>query len=235
MKKWIIGLVAALICIAAIIFAILYRKEILPDSGTQTQGNGDMCGTDNGEYLIDLGNDLYILRLVNVSGVYVEDGKDEKVESVAGITVQNRGKKTLQLANIYLYTEDGAFGFRVTTLPPGETVMVQDGDKQVFPEMEKLPEFETEHVTFFQKEPSLHKDVFEIATKPGSIEIKNISDKDIEGPIYIYYKTKTSGCYQGGITYRVQVAKLGAGESYSAYAGHFYGEESQVMFVDYAK
>ena len=90
-------------------------------------------------------------------------------------------------------------------------------------------------MVFFKEEPSLYAQTFQLSTGMNLIEITNKTDSDIAGPIYIYYKSKASYGYQGGITYRVQVPSLKAGETYDAYAGHFYGENSQVMFIDYPK
>ena len=225
MKKKIILILLGVLIVAAIILAdVLIMQDEDPKESEEQE-----------EYLIDLGDDLYVLQLVNISGTFVEDGSDAKIDMVAAITVENRGDKTLQLANITLYVEGTEYAFSLTTLPPGEQAMIQETGKQTFPIMEELPGAKTSNVVFFQEEPSMHEDVFDITTEAYTITVENKTDTDIAGPIYVYYKTKGEDYYQGGITYRVQISGLEAGETYSAYAGHFYGEESQVMFVDYAE
>lgn len=231
MKKKTLIILSGILLIAVLIWigvlATQYKDKPEAGIGCQNETKRD--------YLLSLGNHLYIYDLVNITGTYVEDGKNQAVEKVAAITVENRSDKTLQLANIYLQVEGVEYAFSLTTLPPGETAMVQEKQKQTFPKMDKLPEVKTEYVTFFEEEPSLHKDIFEITTSAYTIKVVNKSKTDIAGPIYVYYKTVEKDYYRGGITYRVQIPGIAAGESYTAYAGHFYGEESRVMYIDYAK
>ena len=221
------GFLLATVLIWIGVFAI--QKANRPDGNTQTEADTEQ------DYLLSLGNQLYIHKLVNITGAYVENGKDEAVTKVAAITVENRSNRTLRLANISLQVEGVEYTFSVTTLPPGQTAMVQEAQKQTFPKMDQLPDANVKQVAFFEEEPSLHQDVFEITTSAFTIEVSNKSDTDISGPIYVYYKTVEKDYFRGGITYRVHIPGIAAGETYTAYAGHFYGQESQVMYIDYAK
>ncbi len=90
-------------------------------------------------------------------------------------------------------------------------------------------------VTEFQEAPSTYPEVFELTPFEYSVNIKNISKSDISGDVYVYYKTKVGDLYMGGITYRAKVTDLAAGEEKSAYASHFYGSDSEILFVTYAK
>ena len=229
MKKKIVLVLTGILLAAILIWlgVSAIQRMNRPDGNTQTETEQD--------YLLSLGNQLYIQELVNITGAYVEDGTGEKVEKVAAITVENRGDKTLQLANISLQVEGVEYTFSLTTLPPGKTAMVQENQKRIFPKMDQLPDADVKRVTFFEEEPSLHRDVFEITTSAFTIEVANKSDTDIAGPIYVYYKTVEKDYFRGGITYRVHIPGIAAGETYTAYAGHFYGQESQVMYIDYAK
>ena len=229
MKKKIIlillGVLLAAVLVLVGVFAI--QKENRPDGTTQTEPEQD--------YLISLGDQLYIHKLVNITGTYVENGKDEAVKKVAAITVENRSDRTLRLATISLQVDEVEYAFSLTTLPPGKTAMVQETQKRIFPKMDQLPEAKVKQVAFFEEEPSLYQDVLEITTSAFTIEVTNKSDTDIAGPIYVYYKTVEKDYFRGGITYRVHIPGIAAGETYTAYAGHFYGQESQVMYIDYAE
>ena len=218
-------LAAVLVCVG--VFAIW--KINRPEGKTPTEPETKQ------DYLLDLGNQLYIQKMVNITGTYVENGKDEAVKKVAAITVENKGSRTLQFANIILQVEGVEYTFSLTTLPPGKTAMVQENQKRTFPKMDQLPDADAKRVTFFEEEPSLHQNVFEITTSAFTIEVTNKTDTDIAGPIYVYYKTVEKDYFRGGITYRVHIPAIAAGETYTAYAGHFYGQESQVMYIDYAK
>lgn len=231
MKKNIVLILSGVLVIAFLVWigVFIVPKTDRPDDNTQTKPKTEQ------DYLISLGNQLYIQKMVNIKGTYVEDGKNETVEKVAAITVENKGSRTLQLANIILQVEGVEYTFSLTTLPPGKTAMVQENQKRTFPKMDQLPHADAKRVTFFEEEPSLHQNVFEITTSAFTIEVTNKTDTDIAGPIYVYYKTVEKDYFRGGITYRVHIPAIAAGETYTAYAGHFYGQESQVMYIDYAK
>lgn len=182
---------------------------------------------------IDLSDGLVITKIYNAEGVFVEDGSDESVDMFAEIVVQNKTKKMLQLAKIYLITEEDEYEFQITTLPAGETVSVQEITCKAIDSNSKIVSARTEHVVFFEEEPSMYSDVFEIKAEETQITLKNISNETIEGPVYVYYKTIGEMGYEGGITYRVSFSELNSGDSKSVYAGHYHTDKSKVMFLDY--
>jgi hypothetical protein len=65
------------------------------------------------------------------------------------------------------------------------------------------------------------------------MNVKNISDSDIEGNIYVYYKYKTQDLFYGGITFRVTVeGGLKAGEIRQLMTSHFNPDTCQVVMVE---
>ena len=108
-------------------------------------------------------------------------------------------------------------------------------DKKALPEDLSGAQTVLTTVTEFQEAPSTYPEVFELTPFEYSVNIKNISKSDISGDVYVYYKTKVGDLYMGGITYRAKVTDLAAGEEKSAYASHFYGSDSEILFVTYAK
>ena len=86
----------------------------------------------------------------------------------------------------------------------------------------------------FETEPSLCADVLGIETQDTAITVTNNSGSDM-GQIYVYYKIAYGDLYLGGITYRVGVSGLKAGESTTCYAGHFSTEYSKLMFATYVQ
>lgn len=229
------AIVVILAVLLVLVIAITVREGTLPQLQDDLPQDATQASTLPEEPLWNLGDGLYLMDAYNVSGTFIEDGSDVQVERVGAIKVENRSEKTLQLADIFLIVDGSQYVFRLTTLPPGASATIQEAQKQTLGTLGKEFEVVTENVIFFQEEPTLHPDVFSLITGMYSIEITNNSGNDIAGPIYIYYKTVESNGYQGGITYRVQVPDLKAGQTYQAYAGHFYDENSQVMFIDYAQ
>ena len=169
------------------------------------------------------------------AGIFVEDGSDEIVSDVFAITVVNNSDKMLQYAQVVITCGGEEYTFDMSTIPAGARAQVLEKDKKALPEDLSGAQTVLNTITEFQEEPSLYPQVFEITALSHSIDIKNISKNNIDGDIYVYYKTKVGDLYMGGITYRAKVSDLASGEEKSAYASHFYGSDSEILFVTYAK
>ena len=178
---------------------------------------------------------LYIVHMGNFTGRYVEDGSDAQVENFCAAIVENRSEKTLQLLQFSVTSGDHIYNFRLTTLPAGERAIVQDLNRASFVAGEAIMTADVELCVFFNEEPSLHDDVFAISGTVNGIELRNLTDKEIPGPIYIYYKTRTAEGYAGGITYRISIPGLAAKGIYTASVNHFWPGSSQVMFIEYVQ
>lgn len=169
------------------------------------------------------------------AGIFVEDGSDEIVSDVFAITVVNNSNKMLQYAQVIITCGGEEYTFDMSTIPAGARAQVLEKDKKALPEDLSGAQTVLTTVTEFQEAPSTYPEVFELTPFEYSVNIKNISKSDISGDVYVYYKTKVGDLYMGGITYRAKVTDLAAGEEKSAYASHFYGSDSEILFVTYAK
>ena len=169
------------------------------------------------------------------AGIFVEDGSDEIVSDVFAITVVNNSDKMLQYAQVVITCGGEEYTFDMSTIPAGARAQVLEKDKKALPEDLSGAQTVLTTVTEFQEAPSTYSEVFELTPFEYSVNIKNISKSDISGDVYVYYKTKVGDLYMGGITYRAKVTDLAAGEEKSAYAGHFYENDSEILFVTYAK
>ncbi len=169
------------------------------------------------------------------AGIFVEDGSDEIVSDVFAITVVNNSDKMLQYAQVVITCGGEEYTFDMSTIPAGARAQVLEKNKKALPEDLSGAQTVLTTVTEFQEAPSTYPEVFELTPFEYSVNIKNISKSDISGDVYVYYKTKVGDLYMGGITYRAKVTDLAAGEEKSAYASHFYGSDSEILFVTYAK
>ena len=167
--------------------------------------------------------------------IFVEDGSDEIVSDVFAITVVNNSDKMLQYAQVVITCGGEEYTFDMSTIPAGARAQVLEKNKKALPEDLSGAQTVLTTVTEFQEAPSTYPEVFELTPFEYSVNIKNISKSDISGDVYVYYKTKVGDLYMGGITYRAKVTDLAAGEEKSAYASHFYGSDSEILFVTYAK
>lgn len=181
---------------------------------------------DSGIAIVDLGN---------YAGMYVEDGSDTQIDSVAGVVLENTSGHTIQLVQFTLTFGQDTYEFRVTTLPHGARVLVQEMNKKSFKDVDQNFTAAISAIAHFQQEPSLHTDVFSVTGTETGIELRNLTDKDIAGPIYVYYKTRNSDGYAGGITYRLTIPELKAKSTYAVNANHFWIGSSEIMFIDYAQ
>lgn len=169
------------------------------------------------------------------AGIFVEDGSDEIVSDVFAITVVNNSDKMLQYAQVVITCGGEEYTFDMSTIPAGARAQVLEKNKKALPEDLSGAQTVLTTVTEFQEAPSTYPEVFELTPFEYSVNIKNISKSDISGDVYVYYKTKVGDLYMGGITYRAKVTDLAAGKEKSAYASHFYGSDSEILFVTYAK
>ena len=169
------------------------------------------------------------------AGIFVEDGSDEIVSDVFAITVVNNSDKMLQYAQVVITCGGEEYTFDMSTIPAGARAQVLEKNKKALPEDLSGAQTVLTTVTEFQEAPSTYPEVFELTPFEYSVNIKNVSKSDISGDVYVYYKTKVGDLYMGGITYRAKVTDLAAGEEKSAYASHFYGSDSEILFVTYAK
>ena len=75
-------------------------------------------------------------------------------------------------------------------------------------------------------------DTVKLQVFDGVINATNISDKDIDGEIVIYYKNAASDLFYGGITYRIQIQDgLKADEIRQVMTQHASDTGSKIMFV----
>lgn len=195
-------------------------------TGAATSGAATLEG-------LNIGSDLVITSTGRYAGLFVEDGSDETVSDVFSIQVKNNSKNTVQYAHIKLTRGKTCYEFDLSTLPAGATVQALELNKQKAPD--KLDGFTPEVTAYavFSEKLSLHKDVFQLKTADNTVTITNRSKKDVS-KVYVYYKTKQNDLYMGGITYRVGIDSLAAGETKSGYTKHFRASDSEILFITYA-
>lgn len=169
------------------------------------------------------------------SGEYIEDGSFESCEDIVALKVKNISLTDIQLIRIKVKTDDKELLFEISTLKAGATVIVLEKSKQTITENEKILEFNYENRVFFDKNISLKENVFFIQGNEKTINIKNISQDEIESDIYVYYKKKDAdGNYLGGVTFRTKADGLKPDEIKQLSASNFEPDNSEVLFVDYA-
>lgn len=238
----IVLLVAFSVCIAAVML-----RSILPDRQEQrptlTKPETDQSQPDQAEPQqtirieaeeqapINLGSGLQITDSGIYTGVYMEDGSNDIVSGVMMVVVSNSGEQDIQLANITAVCGDAEYRFSLTNLATGERAVLLDLDRKESGGGGLSSAIVTEIVLFSEPMDRM-PDTIEISGMEGMLNVKNISDADIDGDIFIYYKYAAQDIYYGGITFRVRIeGGLKAGELRQIPAGHYSPEGCAIVQV----
>lgn len=224
-NKWIIGTVSIIVFSVIVLFCIAYFN---------TENKNDITSATLEEQLensINLGQGMYITSTGKYTGVYMEDGTDEIVSDVAMITVENKGNSIIQYAEITIPTDEGEANFSLSTLVPGgKMILLEKNRMRSF--ADEVSTAVADNIAIFSEPVSLCEDKVKLQILDGAINVTNISGKDIERDILIYYKNYVDGIYYGGITYRVKLENgLKGGEIRQIMADHFSETNSRIMFV----
>lgn len=231
--NWKICVLLTLIIVAVIIIIIAIIDSSGNEQETETQKKYKKTVT-NIENVMFAGG-IEIVDSGSFTGTFVEDGSDEKVEDIAALTVRNTSDTWLEYTEIVVSNGKETFEFSVSALPMNATVRVLEKEKK---QMTKSGDYDIrlKNTVFYKETPSLYSDIFEIKASDQQITVKNISQRDITGDIYVYYKYKLDDIYIGGIAYRVKLeGGLVAGEEAECYAGHYLEASSKLLFVTYVE
>lgn len=232
-------MIAAILIVLAIILAVCLLRPRTSDTEIPSQGMPSEASEQKTRLSQDpiyLGKGLKLTALSEVTGNFPEDGSDEFVASMLSATFLNEGDKAIQYASVKVTVGEETFSFVFSTLPAGKSVRVFEADRKECVGSEDTVSAEIESIVYFQEEPSIYDSDLEITISDGVISVKNISERDMDKEISVFYKTVSGDTYIGGITYRLRVpAGLAAGEEYLGNAKHASEKMSKVMFVTYAE
>ncbi len=156
-------------------------------------------------------------------------------DGVLSVFVRNTSDEDIEYALLSVMTGDDRAEFPITTLTAGSSATLRCNNGYTFDESTVYHSWKIENKAVFNKELSCYPDIFEINGVDGFISIKNITDEDIEGKIYVYYKNVTDGVYDDGVTYRAYVDGLSKGETAQVQTMHYLKDSSRIIFVTYAE
>lgn len=175
---------------------------------------------------------LQVVQVGNYSGLFMEDGSNDIVSRVLMVVVKNTGNRTVQYGQVELTDGKITATFALSTLPPGESVVLLEKNRMSYDAGKDLSEVTIKNVAVFQQEPSRLEDELKIQALDGILNVSNISGTDITGDIVIYYKNASSDMLYGGITYRVTIkGGIKDGEVRQITAAHFTAKGSRVMWI----
>ena len=138
----------------------------------------------------------------------------------------------IQTMNITMTAGETEAQFSLSTLFPGETVVVLEQNRMAYSTAPEFEQVQTSSVALFDAHPGMCEDQLELQCLDGILNITNISGQDITEDILVYYKNFVGDMFYGGITYRLRVeGGLKAGEIKQGTAAHFNPDNSTIVFV----
>ena len=174
--------------------------------------------------------DLYCLEFNSFSGVYVEDGKNERVDNVAAILLENRSDVFLDKATVTYTFGDKTATFVATGIPAGKKCWVMEAEKM---EIDAGRSFEFEKcVSAFKEDAVEQTDLLSVTPEDNALTVKNISEKTLENVCVYYKNTFDDGNFFGGITYMMSFGTLEPGAALTKESAH-YSESSEIVRFSY--
>lgn len=229
-KVWI-----TVVAVLAVLAVVLVGTKLIKG---EKSGNTDVQAETTVNQLnlpYTLGNGCEIAEIKPYSGPFVEDGSDSEKQNVYALVIKNTTGKNFQYMNLKLTIAGRDYIFKVTTLFDNSAVTVLESTGAQYTQT-KADTVELTQSIEFPSSPTVHPKELEITVMDGLMNVKNISGKDIDGNIYVYYKQTDGDDWFGGITYRASAnGGLKSGEIRQIPANHFKKDSCKVVFTEYDK
>lgn len=170
---------------------------------------------------INLGWGLWITYAGNYTGIYMEDGSNDLVSDVMMVIVHNDSDTDFQMGQIRVACGTEERIFTLTDLPAGAQVVLLEQERRPMLQGTELHAV-LESPVAFSAPMTISDDRIRITGADGVLNVENISDCDITGGVYIYYKYASEDLLYGGITFRAHLqGGLKAGQMSQIPVGHY--------------
>ncbi len=176
------------------------------------------------------GTNLVVQRVANYSGIYLEDGSNSEVTDVAMMLLYNAGNEAIEFADCKLVYDDKTLEFKVSGIPAGAKVAVQEIHGQSSASGD-LTQCTAEIATLAVMEMSSEQ-VLVVDNGDNSLTVTNLTEQTIPTVriFYKYYLTEEDA-FIGGIAFSAPVHELKAGESVVLMPKHYSSNGSRVIMV----
>ena len=182
----------------------------------------------------DLNEKFSVACMGTYSGTYVEDGSNEQVTDVLTIVVKNISSDLVEYGLITVDCSGETATFELSALPAGSYALVMEKNRLTYDNTMVLSKPICEQ---YAEPNNLITDFgndFNVYPSDGVINIENISGRDIESDVSLFYKNYEYGLFIGGITYRARFSGgIKAGEIAQCMQQHYSLEKSAIMYMSY--
>lgn len=156
-----------------------------------------------------------------------------EADGVLTVLCENISEKSIKRAMMTVISNGEKLTFSVNDLLKGKKALLFCEEKKGFDENAFYTNFTIVNILYYENEPSLREDELEITLTEDSVAVKNISGKDIDSAVYIYYKLKTDNIPHGNETRRIKLQSLKDGAVTYINAKGLSPETHEIIFTDY--
>ena len=149
------------------------------------------------------------------------------------VIAENVSDTDVEYALLTVKTKKETLTFNISALLSGTKAVLLCNQSVGSDPAESYTAWKTDNKIFFEKTPVMNEEKFEIAVTNGSVSLKNISGKDIDSDIFIYYKDKKDDLVNGSITYKIRIAGIKADSQTFVKAPELNENNCQIIFTDY--
>lgn len=209
-------------------FIMIFSFSACVDSTENMGGNETEKPKDF--LVLDEGN-ISVVSMQGVSGLFVEQGKQDKVENVVALTVKNNSDKMLEYGVIsFRVNEYERADFKISALPAGESVLVMETLARPYSKDDKyVIDYSVNQTYFSYSDASTSSDKVKITANGSDISIKNLTDKVLSTTVvYKYYQ---NDLYYGGIAFRGQFENIASGETMTKTSSRFDDANCRIVNV----
>lgn len=219
-KTKIIIAIAAVLCVILALVLIFGGKSASNSPEKQLEA-------------IDCGDGIELKSISSYSGPYFEDGSDESVSGIMQATVSNNSGIDIEFAYLRVSDDEGnEYTFKISCLLQGETMTVLEENRAEYNSDMSIASAASESVAAFDPAPNMHSDIFTLMINGKSVTVIN-DDDAAHSNICVCYKNYDGEIASGGISYRISIPYLEAGESAEISTAHFDESTSDFIFITY--
>jgi len=182
----------------------------------------------------ELNDSLYVSCMGAYSGAFVEDGTDDQVTDVLAVVVKNTGAELLEYGLITVDCGGELATFELSGLPASSCALVMEKNRRGYDASATYSNLTCER---FAEQSGLifdFDDDFTIHPSDGVINLENVSGRDFQNDVSVYYKHFEYGLFVGGITYRARITGgIPAGQFAQSVQQHYALETSAILYMTY--
>jgi len=149
------------------------------------------------------------------------------------VVAENVSEDNVEYAVLTVKTKSETLSFNVSAVLSGAKVVLLCNEDVKSDPNEVYTSWQIKDKILYRNPPVMNDDKFELNVLDGSVSIKNISGKDIESDIVIYYKDKKGELLNGSVTYKFRVDALAEGSQTYVKAPELNENNCRIIFTDY--